>query len=227
MIGLIGTSLQLQSDYNRSRIEVFLMTSVWRISHQFQTDLSASFPRGPHRRHHVEQFLCRPVGCHGDLVYSNLLPGNDSFAVICCNGNMISEPLLSDGRVALVFSHHVTIRIEYYLMGYDEILVNMYQTAWRDPIFSQRTVQAKYWIKPGETRKCAMQWVCDVTSNTLFWRLLSVILLMWRQECAAIMLTVHCRSEARTMLHGALTTPLFVPRAYTVLYPRTSGICRS
>jgi hypothetical protein len=64
-------------------------------------------------------------------VYSNLLPGNDSFAVICCNGNMISEPLLSDGRVALVSSHHVTIRIEYYLMGYDEILVNMYETAWR------------------------------------------------------------------------------------------------
>jgi hypothetical protein len=24
---------------------------------------------GPHRRHHVEQFLCCPVGCHGNLVF--------------------------------------------------------------------------------------------------------------------------------------------------------------
>jgi hypothetical protein len=27
-------------------------------------------PRGPHRRHHVEQFLCCPVGCHRNLVFS-------------------------------------------------------------------------------------------------------------------------------------------------------------
>jgi hypothetical protein len=26
--------------------------------------------RGPHRRHHVEYFLCCPVGCHGNLVFS-------------------------------------------------------------------------------------------------------------------------------------------------------------
>jgi hypothetical protein len=32
---------------------------------------------GPHRRHHVE-VLCCPVGCRGNLVFSNLLLGNDS-----------------------------------------------------------------------------------------------------------------------------------------------------
>jgi hypothetical protein len=26
-------------------------------------------PRGPHRRHHVEHFLCCPIGCHGNLVF--------------------------------------------------------------------------------------------------------------------------------------------------------------
>jgi hypothetical protein len=32
-------------------------------------------------------------------VFSNLLPGNDSFAAIRCNRNVISEPLLSNGCV--------------------------------------------------------------------------------------------------------------------------------
>jgi hypothetical protein len=38
------------------------------------------------------------------LVFSNLLPGNDSFVVIRCNGNVISDPLLSIGR--LLRLHH-------------------------------------------------------------------------------------------------------------------------
>jgi hypothetical protein len=27
-------------------------------------------PRSPHRKHHVGQFFCCPVGCHGNLVFS-------------------------------------------------------------------------------------------------------------------------------------------------------------
>jgi hypothetical protein len=37
-------------------------------------------------------------------VFSNLLPGNDSFVAIRCNGNVISDPLLSNGRLLLL--HH-------------------------------------------------------------------------------------------------------------------------
>jgi hypothetical protein len=60
-------------------------------------------PRDPHRRHHAEHFivLCCPVGCHGNPVFSSLLPGNDSFAAILCNGNVISESLLRNGCVSL------------------------------------------------------------------------------------------------------------------------------
>jgi hypothetical protein len=43
-------------------------------------------------------------------VFSNLLSGNDSFAAIRGNGNVISESLLSNGRLTIpVFSRHVTI----------------------------------------------------------------------------------------------------------------------
>jgi hypothetical protein len=34
-------------------------------------------------------------------MFSNLLPGNDSFAAVHCNGNVISGPLLNNGRLAL------------------------------------------------------------------------------------------------------------------------------
>jgi hypothetical protein len=34
-------------------------------------------------------------------MFSNLLPGNDSFAAIRCNENVISEPLLSNERLDL------------------------------------------------------------------------------------------------------------------------------
>jgi hypothetical protein len=38
------------------------------------------------------------------LVFSDLLPGSYSFAVICCNWNVISDLLLSNGR--LLWLHH-------------------------------------------------------------------------------------------------------------------------
>jgi hypothetical protein len=34
-------------------------------------------------------------------VISNLLPDNDLFAAVRCNGNVISESFLSNGRLAL------------------------------------------------------------------------------------------------------------------------------
>jgi hypothetical protein len=54
-------------------------------------------------RRNVEQLivLCCSVGFHGNIVFSSLLPGNDSFAAIRCNENLISESLLSNGRLAL------------------------------------------------------------------------------------------------------------------------------
>jgi hypothetical protein len=51
-----------------------------------------------------------------------VLPGNDSFAAVHCNGKVISEPLLNNGRLTLVpvfrfsavtlqnFVHHMTLR---------------------------------------------------------------------------------------------------------------------
>jgi hypothetical protein len=63
-------------------------------------------PRVRDRSHYVEQLvvLCYPVGCHGNLVFSNLLPGSDSFVVIRRKGNVISDPLLSSG--CLFRLHH-------------------------------------------------------------------------------------------------------------------------
>jgi hypothetical protein len=47
-------------------------------------------------------------GCHGNLVFSNLLPGNDSFAAMRCNGNVTSESLLSNRRLALASRFRVS-----------------------------------------------------------------------------------------------------------------------
>jgi hypothetical protein len=76
-------------------------------------------PCGPHRRHQVEQLivLCCPVGCQENLVYSSC------FAAIRCNGNVISESLLSKGRLALaplfrlsaVTSRYIQIVYQYFL----------------------------------------------------------------------------------------------------------------
>jgi hypothetical protein len=100
------------------------------------------------------------------------------------------------------------------------------------PNISQR------WIKPAETRKCARQRISDVTNNISSYHE-AVCLVLTTAECCIVnvmtrvcghlchMLAVLCRSEARSMLHGAQIAPLFVPRAYTVLYPRTSRICRA
>jgi hypothetical protein len=38
------------------------------------------------------------------LMFSNMLPGSDSFTVIHCNGNVISVPLLSNG--CLLWLYH-------------------------------------------------------------------------------------------------------------------------
>jgi hypothetical protein len=51
-------------------------------------------------------------------VFSNLLPGNDSFAAVRCNGNVFSEPLLSNGHLALAPysgfqpSRHSALKVE-------------------------------------------------------------------------------------------------------------------
>jgi hypothetical protein len=81
-----------------------------------------SLPCGPHRRHRVEQFLCCPVGCYGHLVFSNLLPGHDSFTAIHFNGNVIFELLLNNGCLALaplfrlpaITSQHLQLLISLY-----------------------------------------------------------------------------------------------------------------
>jgi hypothetical protein len=56
-----------------------------------------------HGRHHVEQLIVLfcPVGCRGNLVFSNFLPRQRLTRAICCNGNVISGPLLCNGRLAL------------------------------------------------------------------------------------------------------------------------------
>jgi hypothetical protein len=110
MIGFIGTSLQLQSIITAHTLKSFWTTSVWqslwRIFEEFLTALNSrmnsflKLPRGPNISHHVEQliFLCYSVCWHGNLVFSSLLPSNDSFFAIHYSGNVISEPLLSNGR---------------------------------------------------------------------------------------------------------------------------------
>jgi hypothetical protein len=40
-----------------------------------------------------------PSRCYEMSHVSNLLPGSDSFTVIRCNGNVFSDPLLSNGRL--------------------------------------------------------------------------------------------------------------------------------
>jgi hypothetical protein len=96
-------------DYNSSHIELILndvcLTNLsdWFLLSNSRINSLLYLPRGPDRRHHVEQLilLCCPVSCHGNLVFSNFLPGNDSFVAIRCNENVISEPLLSNGLLAL------------------------------------------------------------------------------------------------------------------------------
>jgi hypothetical protein len=102
-------------DYNSSHIELLLTNlsegslnlSLLRIGFsQMHKSLPFYQPRGPNISHQVEQLivLCCRVGCHENLVFSSLLPGNDPFVAIYCNGNVISDPLLSNGR--LMQLHH-------------------------------------------------------------------------------------------------------------------------
>jgi hypothetical protein len=92
------------------RVNSFWTTSVWRISvkylglisHCFECTINSLFYKCHAARicHHVEQLLvlCYSVCCHGNLVFSNLLPGNDSFVAIRRSGNVVTEPLLGNGR---------------------------------------------------------------------------------------------------------------------------------
>jgi hypothetical protein len=95
--------------------------SLWRISDWSLTALNARISSPfitatrPELSHQVEQLivLCYSVGCHGNREFSNLLPGNNSFIAIRCNGNVIPQPLLSSGRLLgctiPAFSRHVTV----------------------------------------------------------------------------------------------------------------------
>jgi hypothetical protein len=122
--------LQLQLIITAHTLNSFYTTSIWRISHCCLNldwslvlrilDLWISAPRihylwyllgGPHRRHHVEQLiiLCCSIGCPvgypGNFLWNNLLPGIDSFAVLCCNGNECLFSLWSATDV-LVWFHY-------------------------------------------------------------------------------------------------------------------------
>jgi hypothetical protein len=57
------------------------------------------------RPEYVEQLivLCYSVGYHGNLVFSNLLSGNDSSVASRLRGNVISDPLPSNG----LFRHNI------------------------------------------------------------------------------------------------------------------------
>jgi hypothetical protein len=46
--------------------------------------------------HHIEYLI--PSVVTGIYLFSGLLPSNNSFAPIRCSGNVITEPLLSNGR---------------------------------------------------------------------------------------------------------------------------------
>jgi hypothetical protein len=66
-------------------------------------------------------------------VFSNLLPGNDSFAAIPCNGNVISEPLLSNGRLALAPLFRLSAVTPQCVKGRKATLVIVYQNKNRYP----------------------------------------------------------------------------------------------
>jgi hypothetical protein len=88
-------------NYNSSHIELLLhnvyLTNLSRISNWSESlKLMNQLPCGPNIRHHVEQLIASIVT--GMSLFSSLLPSNDSFVAICCSGNMITEPLLSNGR---------------------------------------------------------------------------------------------------------------------------------
>jgi hypothetical protein len=161
-------------DYNSSHLELFpndvcltnlyeksltvVCISDWSLVSQildpycleFTTSLLLKLLGGPHRRHHVEQLivLCCPVGCHGNIVFSNLLRGSESFiaAVVIwvsvdtgmrvyktvvqqwsvprCHENVFSEALPGKERLFWLYcsgSHalyHIIINYYYYYYYY-------------------------------------------------------------------------------------------------------------
>jgi hypothetical protein len=80
--------------------------SLWRISHESRTDLyflefTNELPFMTAMRPESKS-PCRtvnfPSAVTGMSLFSCLLPSNDSFFAILCSGNVITEPLLSNGR---------------------------------------------------------------------------------------------------------------------------------
>jgi hypothetical protein len=121
MVGIIGTSSPWQPVITAHTLTSFwiisrmncdscLTTALWRISHSIERTNELPFLTAtrPEYKSHIEQLivLCYSVCCYGNLVFSNLLPSNESFVAICCSGNVICKPLLSNG---LLLWLHVTI----------------------------------------------------------------------------------------------------------------------
>jgi hypothetical protein len=90
--------------------------------------------------HHVEQLivLSYSVGCHGNLVFSNLLPSKDSFVTIRCSGNVIlshcSAMNVCSSSIIRTCSHHVTVftmankRVTWVSIKWQPYLVRMVST---------------------------------------------------------------------------------------------------
>jgi hypothetical protein len=132
MIDFIDTSLQLQSIITAHTLNSLWTTSVWRISLkilgltwtsttlEFTDELPFITATRPGQKSpcRTVNSLCYPVGCHGNLVFRNLLPGNDSFAAIRCNIIVAAETWLASrcspmdvrsGSTIPAFSRHVTL----------------------------------------------------------------------------------------------------------------------
>jgi hypothetical protein len=63
-------------------------------------------------------------------VFSNMLPGNNSFAAKHCNGNVISELLLSNGHLALAPLFRLLAVTSQYL-SFALTLVKKHPQVWR------------------------------------------------------------------------------------------------
>jgi hypothetical protein len=124
MIGFIAASSQLESIITAHTLNSFWTTSVWPISMKNLGLISCYFeytnhlpflslPRGPIICHNVEQLvvLCCSVCCHGSLVFSNSLPGNDA-----------------------AFSPHVTMCIYIYISHVSTIGRQYFKRASNSPI---------------------------------------------------------------------------------------------
>jgi hypothetical protein len=105
-------------DYNSPHIEL-LLNDVWltnalrRLSHAIECTNQLPFiiPTQPEYKSPCRTVNCPLLFCllSRESCVSNLIPGNDSFVVIHCNGNVISDPLLSNELPLRLHHSHVTI----------------------------------------------------------------------------------------------------------------------